>query len=292
MFFNESNAFAYGALLFLFFGAFMSWLPLVFCRFESEIDDVESRDASEVAVIIPAYKAAAMLPETIEHCLKIFKPKQIFIIANGASPTPLDNAADVCAKYGVNHYWVGIGSKITAEFVGVTLAKDFRYIMLIDDDVHLPPNLPIVTRRLTGKTACIGYTITSTGSNGSKGTLVQQVQDMEYKLSGLARTFCGKYGSSVFPHGAIILWDRRVLEDLFYAHPGFSISEDWYFGHVCRVSAAAPPIATFFAVSTRADARPHAVVWTSDSVLLSDIRRDGNATMSVHPTAVHSRRLW
>ncbi|KAI9842814.1 MAG: hypothetical protein M1837_006917 [Sclerophora amabilis] len=235
-FFSSHSAFAFGSLIFLSWGCFRAWLPLFFCLFEKHVDDPESRDASEVAVIIPAYKAAGALPETIECCLKIFKPEQIFIIANGRSPTPLDNAAEVCEQYGVNHAWVGIGSKITAEFVGVALAEKYKYILLIDDDVHLPPNFPLVTDRLNETTACIGYTIKSTGANGSKGSVFQQAQDMEYKLSGLSRTFMGVYGSATFPHGAVILWDRVVLQELFYSHPGFAISEDWYFGHTCRSS--------------------------------------------------------
>lgn len=225
-----------GSAIFMSWAAFQAFVPMLGTRFEQEVDDPEQRDASEVALVIPAYKAAKILPETIKAALKIFKPEQIFIIANGNSPTPLDDTADVCKGFGVNVAWVPIGSKITAEFVGVALTKNYKYVMLIDDDVHLPPNLPLVTNRIQGQTKCIGYTIKSTGENGSKGTLIQQCQDMEYKLSGLTRTFCGKYGSSTFPHGAIILWDRATLQSLFNVHPGYVISEDWYFGHAARAS--------------------------------------------------------
>lgn len=225
-----------GCLIFIGWAAFQAFLPLFGTRFEQEVDSVEERDASEVALIIPAYKAALVLPETIKAALKIFKPEQIFVVANGNSETPLDNAADVCKEWGVNHAWVPIGSKITAEFVGMSLTYKYKYIMLIDDDVHLPPNLPIVTSRLKGNTKCIGYTIKSTGADGIKGTFIQQCQDMEYKISGLTRTFCGKYGSATFPHGAIILWDREVCQNLFNVHPGYTISEDWYFGHAARSS--------------------------------------------------------
>jgi hypothetical protein len=201
---------------------------------------VPRTDASETCPLIPAYKAADALPRTIEHALKIFKPNQVFIIANGDSPIPLDNTEDVCKDYGVNHAWVPFGSKITAEFVGVTLAKEFKYCLLIDDDVHLPAKMPIVTDCISsscehGSTVCVGYSIKSTGPDGSKGTFIQQAQDLEYKLSGLSRHFTGTYGSAIFPHGAIILWEREILEKLFWGHPGFKISEDWYFGHTCRV---------------------------------------------------------
>ncbi|KAL8809691.1 MAG: hypothetical protein Q9200_003185 [Gallowayella weberi] len=74
----------------------------------------------------------------------------------------------------------------------------------------------------------------ATGSNGSKGTLCQQAQDLEYKLSGLAKSFAGKIGSVTFPHGCIVLWDRKLLVETFQEHPGFTVSEDWFFRHAAR----------------------------------------------------------
>ena len=114
------------------------------------------------------------------------------------------------------------------------MAKNFPYVLLIDDDCLLPPNFPLVTERLRGKVLCIGYSIKSVGPNRSKGTLCQQAQDVEYKLSGIQRAFAGKLGSATFPHGAISIWDRKLLIKTFQEHPGFSVSEDWFFGHVAR----------------------------------------------------------
>ena len=81
---------------------------------------------------------------------------------------------------------------------------------------------------------CIGYTIKSVGPNSSKGTLCQQAQDFKYKLSGLQRVFAGKIGSATFPHEAISIRDRKLLIKTFETHPGFSVSEVWFFGHVAR----------------------------------------------------------
>jgi hypothetical protein len=187
-FLNGGSNVAYGFLIFFLWASIIAWLPLLFVSFEKNPTtdpetSVPQTDASETCLIIPAYKAADALPRTIEHALKIFKPNQIFIVANGDSPIPLDNTEDVCKNYGVNHAWVPIGSKITAEFVGVVLAKEFKYCLLIDDDVHLPANMPIVTDRISssrehGSTVCVGYSIKSTGPDGSKGTFIQQAQDL------------------------------------------------------------------------------------------------------------------
>ncbi|KAI1341821.1 glycosyl transferase [Xylariaceae sp. FL0016] len=221
---------------------FYAFGPL-FLLFEKEPPIVErpaNFDRNEIpgvkstALLVPCYKSANIIGPTLEAALKIFPPSHIFVIANGNSKTPLDNTEEVCRPYGVNHIWSPVGSKIVAQFVGCYAAKGFQNVLLIDDDCALPSNFPVVSDRLGGKVTSIGYTIKSVGPNSSKGTWCQQAQDLEYKLSGLQRALAGKMGSATFPHGAISLWDRKFLIKTFHDHPGFSVSEDWFFGHSCR----------------------------------------------------------
>ncbi|ROW07563.1 hypothetical protein VPNG_06785 [Cytospora leucostoma] len=221
---------------------FYAFGPL-FLLFEKEppiVDHPEGFDrnslpgVADTALLIPCYKAANIVGATLEAAVKIFPPSHIFVIANGNSETPLDNTEDVCLPYGVNHIWSPVGSKIVAQFVGSYAAKGFKNVLLIDDDCALPPNFPVVSDRLTDTVKSIGYTIKSVGPNSSKGTWCQQAQDLEYKISGLQRALAGKMGSATFPHGAISLWERDFLIKTFHDHPGFSVSEDWFFGHSCR----------------------------------------------------------
>ncbi|KAK7746428.1 hypothetical protein SLS53_002387 [Cytospora paraplurivora] len=221
---------------------FYAFGPL-FLLFEKEPPVVEHPEGfdknslpgvADTALLIPCYKAANIVGATLEAAVKIFPPSHIFVIANGNSETPLDNTEDVCLPYGVNHIWSPVGSKIVAQFVGSYAAKGFKNVLLIDDDCALPPNFPVVSDRLTDTVKSIGYTIKSVGPNSSKGTWCQQAQDLEYKISGLQRALAGKMGSATFPHGAISLWDRDFLIKTFHDHPGFSVSEDWFFGHSCR----------------------------------------------------------
>ncbi|KAH8688710.1 nucleotide-diphospho-sugar transferase [Talaromyces proteolyticus] len=186
------------------------------------------------ALMIPCYKSAKIIGPTLEAALKIFPAQNIYVIANGNSATPLDDTEDVCRPYGVNHIWSPVGSKIIAQFVGCYAAKNFDNVLLIDDDCLLPSNFPVVSDRLIGRVKCIGYTIKSVGPMSSKGTFCQQAQDLEYKISGLQRAFAGKIGSATFPHGAISLWNREFLKQTFHDHPGFTVSEDWFFGDSCR----------------------------------------------------------
>ncbi|KAL8712682.1 MAG: hypothetical protein Q9220_003214 [cf. Caloplaca sp. 1 TL-2023] len=198
-------------------------------------EGVHSKGRSQdTALIIPCYKSENLIGETLEAALKIFPKENIFVVANGNSPEPLDGTAAVCEQYDVSHTWSPLGSKIIAQFVGCFVARRFPHVLLIDDDCLLPPNFPIVSDRLRGNVKCIGYIMRATGPSGSKGTLCQQAQDLEYKLSGLAKSFAGKVGSVTFPHGCLVLWDRELLVQTFQEHPGYSVSEDWFFGHAAR----------------------------------------------------------
>jgi glycosyltransferase involved in cell wall biosynthesis len=189
---------------------------------------------TDTALLIPCYRSAAIIGRTLEAALQIFPASHIYVIANGNSSQPLDNTEEICRSYGVNHIWSPVGSKIIALFIGCYAVKDFRNVLLIDDDCILPPNFPVVVSRLNEQVRCIGYTIKSVGPDSSLGSYCQQAQDLEYKLSGLTRCFAGRIGSATFPHGAISLWERTFLKQTLHNHPGFSISEDWFLGDSCR----------------------------------------------------------
>lgn len=257
-----------GTAIFLGIGFLYAYLPLVIL-FEkappaaAPLDSpsqLENGQARDTALLIPCYKSEALIGATLEAALKIFPAQNIFVIANGNSPTPLDNTGEVCERYGVSHTWSPIGSKIVAQFVGCYVSKQFPYTLLIDDDCLLPPNFPIVTDRIRGTILCIGYTIKSVGPGSSRGNLCQQAQDVEYKLSGIQRAFAGKVGSATFPHGAISIWDRECLIKTFQAHPGFSVSEDWFFGHVARQLGCRIQMCTAVFVETET---PSAVFFSS-----------------------------
>ncbi|KAJ6110005.1 hypothetical protein N7486_002240 [Penicillium sp. IBT 16267x] len=194
-----------------------------------------SSSAQNTAILIPCYKSAQIIGPTLEAALKLFPAENIFVIANGNSQAPLDDTEDVCRRFGVNHLWVPVGSKIVAQFAGCYAAKGFENVLLIDDDCALPPNFPLVSDRLKGQVKCVGYTIKSVGPGSSKGTYCQQAQEsVEYKMSGIQRAFFGMLGSATFPHGAISLWNTEFLKQTFHEHPGYSVSEDWFFGDACR----------------------------------------------------------
>jgi len=187
--------------------------------------------ASSTALIIPCYKSAGAIEATIKAALKTFPPENIYVVANGNSPTPLDDTEEVIRPYHVNHIWVPIGSKIVAQFVGTYAAYKFQYVLMIDDDCLLPPAFPIVSDRIQpgnkrGAIKCVGYTIKATGPNGSKGTIVQQLQDLEYKLSGMQRAFAGKWGTATFARGGF--GEMTVYKQRFYRWNFFFLFRQWH----------------------------------------------------------------
>jgi hypothetical protein len=133
-----------------------------------------AQNVRDTALLIPCYKSANIIGPTLEAALKIFPASNIYVLANGNSPTPLDNTEEVCRPFGVNHIWSPIGSKLVAQFVGCYAAKSFKNVLMIDDDCALPDNFPVVSERLVGNVQCIGYTIKSVGPGSSKGNLCQQ----------------------------------------------------------------------------------------------------------------------
>ncbi|RAH66707.1 glycosyl transferase [Aspergillus aculeatinus CBS 121060] len=258
---------------------FYSFAPLL-TLFEKDLPDPEYyRDrnitpgAPDTALLIPCYRSAPVIGQTLEAALKIFPASHVYVIANGDSTNPLDNTEEICRRYGVNHIWCPVGSKIIALFVGCYAAKVFRYVLLTDDDCILPANFPVAISRLTDNVRCVGYTIKVVGPESSKGTYCQQAQDLEYKLAGLQRTFAGRIGSATFPHGAISLWERAFLKDTLQDHPGFSISEDWFLGNSCRRLGGRIKMCSMIFVETAA---PPAFLWVD-----KDQSRGGFGEMTV-----------
>ncbi|KAI4134098.1 MAG: hypothetical protein LQ341_006084, partial [Variospora aurantia] len=196
-----------GTAAFLSTGFLYAYLPLL-VLFEKEppphpppvsASQTEYGQARDTTLLIPCYKSEKLISSTLEAALKVFPRENIFVVANGNSPTPLDNTAAVCERYGVSHTWSSIDSKMVAQFVGCYVAKQFRNMLLIDDDCLLPPNFPIVTDRFTLSVKCVGYTIKSVGTSSSKGTLSQQAQDVEIQYEWDSASICWQDWISYLP---------------------------------------------------------------------------------------------
>lgn len=214
--------------IFIVIDAIFSVMPYLIYK-RKNLDSIIRRQPN-TALIIPCHKAANIVGRTIECAKKIFDSTAIFVVDNGPSNTPADNTQQVCQEHGVNYTYVPIGHKSSAIYTGALLARDYDYVLQIDDDICLDENM---TFPITNDTHCIAYTIGATNANGKDG-FIHKFQDLEYKMSGIAKAFEAQIASAMFAHGAISLWKRSTLIEVLEKHPLYPISDDWFAGWVCN----------------------------------------------------------
>lgn len=106
----------FGFLLFSGINCIFVFTPLLFGSYEKPAPSLapgEVRSKTEnTALLIPCYKAAGALPNTIRAALKIFPATSIFVVDNGNTEKGTDASEQVCAEWGVNYLFVPVGSKI------------------------------------------------------------------------------------------------------------------------------------------------------------------------------------
>ena len=176
---------------------------------------------------------------TLTSALKIFPPSHIFVCDNGASVRPVDDTQLVTqavhpdinylyvpegnktfAFYWCNRYWIPFLEKCRR-------VPSFRYTLIIDDDVPLPPDLHLPHEHLhqNPDIKAVHFPLTATTPpNESEGGVLVNCQDVEYKLAGLHKQFQSKLSRCFSCHGAIALWDRKAMDEILYATNIFCVN--------------------------------------------------------------------
>ncbi|EER02148.1 hypothetical protein Pmar_PMAR028527 [Perkinsus marinus ATCC 50983] len=180
---------------------------------------------------------------TLRAALMVFPPSHIFVCDNGNSPEPVDDTqmATIEAHPDINYIYVPEGNKTFAfywcnKFWVPFLARhskvpNFKYAVIIDDDVPLPADLHIPHEHLRNHPdiKAVHFPITATAPDGRRNMLVR-CQDVEYKLAAVHKLFQSTLSRCLSCHGAIALWERRALEMIFYEHDTVFHGEDMYMG--------------------------------------------------------------
>lgn len=192
--------------------------------------DSADRNA-DIAVIIPSFNpaGATAIAATVRACLVHFEPGQIFVVENQnqnlTNPPEATRTELARAGLSVEYIYNPIGNKTLALYAGAIAAKEYKYLLLIDDDVHLPSDM-LFDRSIFSETVkAVGYPIRAIHSDHTqRHNLLIAWQALEYKVSDYARLFQSKYSTLVHGHGAISLWDRataihclRQHDTVFYA---------------------------------------------------------------------------
>lgn len=181
------------------------------------LENVYERN-KDIVVIIPCNKSADVIVNTLVHVILHVKQEQVFIIHNGSSKDPVDNTKEIAlASFPNVHYvWSSIGNKNIAQYIGMKLAKDYKYCLVIDDDVILPENFDMGVELLNDKTKGVAYPLGAIASEGRNPSWLTKSQDIEYKLAGTCKQFQSDTSSVLYPHGAIALWEIEAFERLLY----------------------------------------------------------------------------
>jgi hypothetical protein len=105
------------------------------------------------------------------------------------------------------------------------------YAVILDDDVPLPKNFHIPHEHLqqNSNIKAVHFPITAT-SPGGKPNLLVCCQDIEYKLAAVHKYFQSVMGRALSCHGAIAMWQRDVMDGVFYDHDTVFHGEDLYMG--------------------------------------------------------------
>ena len=180
---------------------------------------------------------------TLRAALDVFPPSHIFVCDNGPTIHPQDETQFVAKQVhpDINYLYVPEGNKTFAFYwcnkhwipflAKCGVVPNFIFTVIIDDDVPLPNDLHIphehLKKDLTIK--AVHFPITATTPDGKPPTLVG-CQDIEYKLAAVHKLFQATMCRSLSCHGAIALWDREAMGEVFQEHDTVFNGEDLYMG--------------------------------------------------------------
>lgn len=103
--------------------------------------------SKKIAFLVPAYNEETVIVSTIKYLLKLAPKEDIFVIDDGSK----DATAKVAKKYIENVLTIKNGGKANAISAGISefnLIDKYSYIMPVDADTILSPNLPRVVEKI------------------------------------------------------------------------------------------------------------------------------------------------
>jgi hypothetical protein len=209
--------------------------------------------------------------DTLEAALDTFDGGSIFVCDNARGNEPMDTTEDLVAEVNeekgtdIHYVYIPCGNKTFALWWTIeewipklveagTVVDNFKYLVMIDNDVPLPTRKnkdnkqeydeyfdfkamtePMKNGVVDGiETVGVCYTIKAVpkpGDNSRWGDWLVSMQDAEYKMSGFTKLFQSYMGSAFYAHGAVSLWNIKVLKERILLHHDTEFNgEDMYMG--------------------------------------------------------------
>jgi hypothetical protein len=180
---------------------------------------------------------------TLRSALAVFPPHHIFVCDNGPTIHPQDETQFIAKQVNplINYVYIPEGNKTFAFYwtnkhwipflAKCGVVPNFTYAVIIDDDVPLPSDLHIPHEHLKkdSNIKAVHFPITATTPDGKPPVLVR-CQDIEYKLAAVHKLFQASLSRALSCHGAIALWDREAMGEVFQEHDTVFNGEDLYMG--------------------------------------------------------------
>lgn len=185
-----------------------------------------------IALVIPCHNSdVEVLKAVLFAALVHFDPWQIFVVDNGNSPQPpTDMESSIRSQpmfARVNYIWLPVGNKNIAQFVGAKAAAvlNLDYVLTIDDDVIIPANFAAPMHIISEIVTAVCYPITAVDHKGDRPLFVGW-QDLEYKMSALAKMAESRMCGVLFPHGAASFWKRETMIAVLRRHDLIYFADD------------------------------------------------------------------
>ncbi|KAF2396507.1 hypothetical protein EJ06DRAFT_559647 [Trichodelitschia bisporula] len=205
-------------------------------------EDIEARASEkkrepqgpfETALVIPCHDTdETAMRTTLESAFPHFRPQDIFLVDNGRTRHPRHPTCNFRAFIRSIHpdivyIWSPIGSKNAAQLVGTLAARDYKYIMTVDDDVCIPMNFRAPTEMIDERFKAVAYPLKAMDADCNVPLWMVAWQDVEYRLAGISKMAEDRLCGVQFPHGAGWFVERDTFLTLMeYYHPMDFIAED------------------------------------------------------------------
>ncbi|KAF2112784.1 hypothetical protein BDV96DRAFT_623053 [Lophiotrema nucula] len=179
---------------------------------------VETTMDRRTALVIPCHNSDhEALTKVLQSAFPHFQPKDIFVVDNGRTRHPVSPEFRQFIRNispDIHYIWSPIGSKNAAQLVGAIAAKDYEFIMTVDDDVSIPATFRPPIDKIDDITKGCAFPLKAIDTHGNSPLFMVAWQDCEYKMSGLTKLAESAICGVLYPHGAGWFCERETLIDL------------------------------------------------------------------------------
>jgi hypothetical protein len=185
---------------------------------EKAICIVKATPEHRTALVIPCHNSDhEATSKVLKSAFVHFRPQDIFVVDNGRTRHPVSSEFRnfIRSEHAdINYIWSPIGSKNAAQLVGAIAAKDYDWIMTVDDDVSIPATFRPPIDKMDDITKGCAFPLKAVDANGDVPLCLVAWQDCEYKMSGLTKLAESSICGVLYPHGAGWFCERDTLIDL------------------------------------------------------------------------------